>query len=123
MSSCRARRSHGPWCPTPASYLTKTGKKVRKAATKLGYRVHYPVRSLTDQRSDLVGVVAAGRDNPFRALQIDHLTRALLRRNVRPVLLPVDETYGKVQGRWCYLYRAIDRDGNLIDTMLSATRE
>jgi putative transposase len=28
-----------------------------------------------------------------------------------------------VHGRWCYLYRAIDRDGNLIDTMLSATRD
>ena len=25
----------------------------------------------------------------------------------------VDETYLKVHGRWCYLYRAIDRDGNL----------
>ena len=23
----------------------------------------------------------------------------------------VDETYLKVLGRWCYLYRAIDRDG------------
>ena len=23
-----------------------------------------------------------------------------------------DETYLKVHGRWCYLYRAIDRDGN-----------
>ena len=34
-----------------------------------------------------------------------------------------DETCLKVQGRWCYLYRAIDRDGNLIDTMLSATRD
>jgi transposase-like protein len=34
-----------------------------------------------------------------------------------------DETYLKVQGRWCYLYRAIDRDGNLIETMLSATRD
>jgi DDE domain len=31
--------------------------------------------------------------------------------------------YLKVQGRWCYLYRAIDREGNLIDTMLSATRD
>src|SRR6476469_6990896 len=31
--------------------------------------------------------------------------------------------YLKVQGRWCYLYRAIDRDGNVIDTMLSATRD
>jgi len=31
----------------------------------------------------------------------------------------VDETYLKVKGAWCYLYRAIDRDGNLVDTILS----
>ena len=35
----------------------------------------------------------------------------------------VDETYLKVRGRWCYLYRAIDRDGNLIDAMFSAHRD
>jgi putative transposase len=35
----------------------------------------------------------------------------------------VDETYLKVRGRWCYLYRAIDRDGNLIDAMLSEQRD
>src|SRR5579872_4503 len=35
----------------------------------------------------------------------------------------VDETYVQVQGRSCYLYRAIDRDGNLVDSMLSATRD
>ena len=29
----------------------------------------------------------------------------------------VDETYIKVNSRWCYLYRAIDRDGKLVDTM------
>src|ERR1700758_328630 len=31
----------------------------------------------------------------------------------------VDETYLKVRGRWAYLYRAIDRDGNLVNAMLS----
>src|SRR5690349_14213850 len=31
----------------------------------------------------------------------------------------VDKTYLKVGGRWAYLYRAIDRDGNLVDTILS----
>ena len=35
----------------------------------------------------------------------------------------IDETYLKVAGRWCYLYRAIDRDGQLIDSMPSEKRE
>jgi len=34
-----------------------------------------------------------------------------------------DETYIKVDGRWCYLYRAIDANGNLVDSMLSETRD
>ena len=29
----------------------------------------------------------------------------------------------KVSGRWCYLYRAIDREGELIDSMLSEHRD
>lgn len=35
----------------------------------------------------------------------------------------VDETYLRVKGKRCYLYRAIDREGNLVDSMLSATRD
>ncbi len=35
----------------------------------------------------------------------------------------MDETYIKVNGAWCYLYRAIDRDGNLVDARLSETRD
>ena len=35
----------------------------------------------------------------------------------------IDETDVKVAGRWCYLYRAIDREGALIDSMLSAHRD
>src|SRR4029077_1014283 len=34
-----------------------------------------------------------------------------------------DETYIKINRQWHYLYRAIDRDGNLVDTMLSPTRD
>ena len=77
-----------------ASVSAKTREKVRKAAAELGYRVNYLARSLINQRSDLVGLVAAGMDNPFRALQIDHLARALLKRNFHPVLLPVDDRAG-----------------------------
>jgi len=32
----------------------------------------------------------------------------------------IDETYVRVQGKWCYLYRAIDQDGNLVDSMRSS---
>jgi putative transposase len=45
------------------------------------------------------------------------------RRGVVSASWYVDETYVRVQGRWCYLYRAIDRDGNLVDVRLSATRD
>ena len=31
-------------------------------------------------------------------------------------------TYVRVHGKWCSLYRAIDRDGTLVDSMLSQTR-
>jgi putative transposase len=35
----------------------------------------------------------------------------------------VDETYVRVDGRWQYLYRAINQDGHLIDVRLSDTRD
>jgi transposase-like protein len=35
----------------------------------------------------------------------------------------VDETYIRVKGRWCYLYRAIDSAGATIDFLLSAFRD
>ncbi|MGO1164042.1 IS6 family transposase [Brucella sp. C7-11G] len=34
----------------------------------------------------------------------------------------VDETYIKVKGKWTYLYRAVDRDGQTLDFMLSEHR-
>ncbi len=34
-----------------------------------------------------------------------------------------DETYLRVEGRWCYLYRAIDREGNLVEALLSEKRD
>lgn len=75
-----------------ASVSAETREKVHKAAKELGYRVNYLARSLINQRSDLVGVVAAGLDNPFRTLQIDQIARALLARNFRPVLLPTSKS-------------------------------
>ena len=35
----------------------------------------------------------------------------------------MDETYIKVKGEWVYLYRAVDKEGNTIDFMLSKKRD
>jgi putative transposase len=35
----------------------------------------------------------------------------------------VDETYVKILGRWHYLYRGVDTDGQMLDCWLSRTRD
>ena len=35
----------------------------------------------------------------------------------------MDETYIKVKGVWKYLYRAVDKEGNTVDFLLTATRD
>jgi putative transposase len=45
------------------------------------------------------------------------------RRGSAGVSWYLDETYVKVGGRWCYLYRAVDHRGDLIDSMLSERRD
>jgi transposase, IS6 family len=72
-----------------------------------------------------------------RGLRADHTTiwrwvqrygpelEERLRRQLKPTNKSwcVDETYIRVQGRWCYLYRAIDSTGATIDFLLSVLRD
>jgi putative transposase len=53
----------------------------------------------------------------FAPLIVDQLR--IKRRGQAGTSWHVDETYVSVKGKWCYLYRAIDRDGNLVDSMRS----
>jgi putative transposase len=34
----------------------------------------------------------------------------------------MDETYIKVKGEWMYLYRAVDKEGNTVDFLLTKRR-
>jgi putative transposase len=46
-------------------------------------------------------------------------------RRKRPVWISwrMDETYIKVKGQWCYLYRAVDKHGQTIDFLLTEHRD
>ena len=71
-----------------------------------------------------------------RGLKVDHSTIGRwvltyspeIEKRTRRFLKPtndswkVDETYIKVNGKWKYLYRAVDSEGNTLDFMLSARR-
>jgi IS6 family transposase len=72
-----------------------------------------------------------------RGLEVDHSTlnrwvlayAPLIERRLRAFRKPhcgsvrIDETYVKVRGQWRYLYRAIDKHGNPVDFLLTATRD
>ena len=72
-----------------------------------------------------------------RGLEVDHTTiwhwvqrygpelEERLRHHLKPTNKSwrVDETYVRVKGRWCYLYRAIDSSGATIDFVLSRWRD
>ncbi|WP_164684175.1 LacI family DNA-binding transcriptional regulator [Vibrio maerlii] len=66
----------------------ETKQKVMEAANVLGYRVNHLARSLNRQRSDLIGLVVADMDNPFRSQQVSDLSEAILATNHRPLLIP-----------------------------------
>ena len=72
-----------------------------------------------------------------RGITVDHATiqrwvfkfTPMMERNFRKRKRPVglrwrlDETYIKVNGKWCYLYRAVDKDGKTIDYLLTHRRK
>jgi putative transposase len=72
-----------------------------------------------------------------RGIEIDHATlnrwvvkfspliaeNAQARKKPTAVSWRMDETYIKVRGAWTYLYRAVDQDGQTLDSMLSERRD
>ena len=63
------------------------------------------------------------RDWEFRFAPLVANRLRAKRRGRAGVSWYIDETDVKVAGRWCDLYRAIDREGALIDSMLSVHRD
>ncbi|MEX6505833.1 LacI family DNA-binding transcriptional regulator [Jiella sp. M17.18] len=71
-----------------ASVAPQTRERVLEAAEALGYRVNFLARSLSQQRTNLVGLIVSDMDNPFRERLVDQIARALIRLDYRPFFLP-----------------------------------
>ena len=73
----------------------------------------------------------------IRGIKVDHATiqrwvfkftpmiEHKMRKRKRPVgkRWRLDETYVKVKGQWKYLYRAVDKQGNTVDFLLTRRRQ
>ncbi len=72
-----------------------------------------------------------------RGIEVDHVTIYRWVQRFTPLLADaagpcrhtvgdrwyVDETYVKVSGKWRYVYRAVDKYGQIIDVLVSARRD
>jgi putative transposase len=91
------------------------------------WRLRYPLslRHLAEMFLERGFVFSHETVRSWEALVAPLLTDALRarRRGKASRRWHADETYVKVHGVWCYLYRAIDADGNLVDSMLSVHRD
>lgn len=83
-----------------ASVAPETRARVLAAASQLNYRVNLLARSLINQRSDLVGIVVAATENPFRSEMTTALIQAIQAADLRPMVVhaapekPSDQVIG-----------------------------
>jgi putative transposase len=116
-------------------------KAMIEALRKVIKRMHYPLEvMLTCARWYVAYPLSLRQIEEMmaeRGVFVDHATvhrwaikilpviAAVFRRRKRPVGTSwrMDESYVKVFGQWKYLYRAVDRDGDTIDFLLTAKRD
>src|ERR1700753_4296179 len=103
-------------------------------------RMHYPLEvMLTCERCYVAYPLSLRHIEEMmaeRGVFVDHATVHRWALKIVPVLAKVfrgrkrpvgkswrDETYIKVRGRWIYLYRAVDRDGDTVDFLSTGRRD
>ena len=113
--------------------------QINSALNKVLKRLHYPLDvMLTCVRWYVAYPLSLRHIEEMvqeRGVFVDHSTVHRWAMKVLPVLAPSfrkrpvgssgrkDETYIKVAGQWKYLYRAVDKSGDTVDSLLTAKRD
>ena len=126
-------RSHSPRTSSArlvdrtATGATRPWRRQRATASRplAGPR---PARTLTNSPRDTSscasdGPLISSRDRAPAAVTVAREPTAASSQPKGCAPTPVDETYVRVKGRWCYLYRALDSTGATINFVLSGLRD
>ncbi|WP_114089080.1 LacI family DNA-binding transcriptional regulator [Thalassospira profundimaris] len=69
----------------------ETRQRVLETAERLGYQINQIARSMNRRKSDLVGLVTSGLQDPFRVQFLHHLISAIQKIGYRPLVIDVSE--------------------------------
>jgi putative transposase len=113
-------QDHGRHSPHPGHGAGTKTRSSRVSYLQLGAAAERIAGVLADCGIDVSGRTILRWVQKFGPALATEVQRH--RRSVGTTWL-VDETYVKILGKWHYLYRGVDLDGQVLDCWLSATRD
>jgi transposase-like protein len=119
--ACASCRRHA----TADSLSLVSGHRFPRDVIMLAVRYYLRLGAAAERIAGLLadrGIDVSGRTFCARSRSSDRRWRPKSSRRVTTTWL-VDETYVKILGKWHYLYRGVDLDGQVLDCWLSATRD
>src|SRR6202165_4115195 len=124
VRACRACGRHA----TSESTSLMAGHRFPRDIILLAVRYYLQLGAAAERIAGLLadrGIDISGRTILRWVQKFGPALSTEIRRYRKPVSTTwlVDETYVKILGRWHYLYRGVDQDGEVLDCRLSRTRD